>query len=682
MNRNKEVGVRVSLKGGADTLRRFHELGLEGHRALAQIEAQGREANAVLKQINASAQVSREVFGGLQRLRGGVAGLVTGLVANATVQQVRDVARGVAEVGDAAKRAGLDIRAFQELKYVAEQNRIGVDQLVDGIKELNLRADEFITTGGGSAAEAFERLGYNAERLREKLKDPSALFSEIIGKLQSLDRAAQIRVMDEIFGGSAGELFVQLIEQGEQGIRDTITAATELGAVLDEDLVKKADDLDRKFSEIATTVDQGLKRVIVEAAHLLGVFLDQFNSIENRTQINPLQNQLAHLYNRRAGVRDSIATLEDDIAKMGEFNPLKMLRQGELAELRQEFEDLTTEADRLLSRITELQGRGSTPPVVPKIDLPGSLPSWEDFSSTFKSPTSGAGSSRSSTTTDADRQREKIRGVVQALQDELAALNMTAVEREVMNQLRRAGVEAASREGQTIRGLVEQLDKERDSIELVESAMESLGGTAKDVLGSIVSGFREGKEAGEVLADVTDRLINKLLTGGIDMGVNALTGWLSSAFRPATAGFVPGLTGPSLFGQAHSGWLVGRGSAPQSRHLATLPRMHNGGLSREEALIVARRDEGVFTPRQMDNADSLVQALVRNAQQARQQAGPLHVEIVNPAGDKRVESAEMRQGRDGIPIARVVLAEVKNGYARGEMDGLMRELYGINRKGR
>ena len=78
----------------------------------------------------------------------------------------------------------------------------------------------------------------------------------------------------------------------------------------------------------------------------------------------------------------------------------------------------------------------------------------------------------------------------------------------------------------------------------------------------------------------------------------------------------------------------------------------------------------------------LLLKLVRNAQQARQQTGSLRVEIVNPAGDKRVESAEMRSGNDGVPLARIVLAEVKNGYARGEMDTLMSQLYGVQRRGR
>src|SRR5690606_37067640 len=133
-------------------------------------------------------------------------------------------------------------------------NRVGVDALVDGFKELSLRADEFIVTGGGSAAEAFKRLGYGAEELNQKLQNPNELFAEIIGKLQGLDRAAQIRISDELFGGTGGEQFVQLIGQGEAGIRSTIQAAHDLGAVMSSETIEKAAELDRKFHAVSTTV--------------------------------------------------------------------------------------------------------------------------------------------------------------------------------------------------------------------------------------------------------------------------------------------------------------------------------------------------------------------------------------------------------------------------------------------
>lgn len=88
-----------------------------------------------------------------------VGGLAVG-AASEFARSSRQVVRGIAEIGNEAKRAGLSAQAFQEWSFVADQNRISVDALTDGFKELSLREDEFISTGAGPAAEAFTRMSF------------------------------------------------------------------------------------------------------------------------------------------------------------------------------------------------------------------------------------------------------------------------------------------------------------------------------------------------------------------------------------------------------------------------------------------------------------------------------------------------------------------------------------------
>ena len=247
----------------------------------------------------------------------GLAGGLLGGLAVGSFDQlangVAKIAEGFATIGDEAKRAGLSTKAFQELKFVAEQNRIGVDSLVDGIKELNLRADEFIATGQGSAAEAFKRLGYDAATLTEKLKDPSALFTEIIGKLGQLDKAAQIRIADEVFGGTGGEKFVQLIAQGERGIRDQIRAANDLGVIVDEELIQKADELDRRWKALSTTVGVEFKKAVISAADTMSSFFDRFQQLRDQ-QDRTLGADLADIGKRRLEIEAEILKLQGGTA--------------------------------------------------------------------------------------------------------------------------------------------------------------------------------------------------------------------------------------------------------------------------------------------------------------------------------------------------------------------------------
>lgn len=232
----------------------------------------------------AMATIGTTIGGVGKAFAGGLIGTVIRAGISGTIQKLGEVARGVAEIGDQAKIAGVNVRSFQELKFVAEQNRVSVDALQDGLKELSLRADEFIVSLGksGSGAEAFQRLGYTVDELKEKLKDPSALFAEIIGRLGQLDKAAQIRISDEVFGGSGGEQFVQLIGQGERGIRDTIKAANDLGIVMDDQLIERAAEVDRRFQMISQTVGSTLKSAIVSAADSLSEFIDGFRAYQSQ----------------------------------------------------------------------------------------------------------------------------------------------------------------------------------------------------------------------------------------------------------------------------------------------------------------------------------------------------------------------------------------------------------------
>lgn len=278
-----------------------------------QIEGRAKKAGDNLER-SLSGAASR-VAGAFKNFGAGLAGGILGGLTVAGVQQIArsvgDVANSVAMIGSNAKRAGLTNKTFQELSYVASQARIDVDALADGMKELALRADEWIVTGAGPGAEAFTRLGYTAQELKTKLKDPSALLVDITARLQQLDKAAQIRIADEIFGGTAGERFVELLDRGADGIRTMIREANEFGLVLSDDVIAKADEIDRKFNLISRTIGTKVKGAIVSATGELLEFMDKMRDVEER-QSTTLSNQLTDLGARRLANENAILKLRND----------------------------------------------------------------------------------------------------------------------------------------------------------------------------------------------------------------------------------------------------------------------------------------------------------------------------------------------------------------------------------
>lgn len=237
--------------------------------ATAAMEADAARAAARVNQSLASVSsrigdFGKAFAGGL--LAGGAAALVSQLGA-ASRQAVADLAA----LGDTARRANLEVEDFQRWAFVASQNRIGLDAMTDGFKELSLRADEFIQTGAGPAAEAFNRLGLGAAELRDRLKEPSALMLEIVGRLEGMDKAAQVRIADEVFGGTGGERFVELLAQGEEGLRATMARAEEVGVVLDREMIQKAAELDAKFRELESRLAAVWQTGAVQAGYFFGL---------------------------------------------------------------------------------------------------------------------------------------------------------------------------------------------------------------------------------------------------------------------------------------------------------------------------------------------------------------------------------------------------------------------------
>lgn len=302
------------------------------------------------------------------------AGLLGGFAAGGLlgiVSQFNQVAESVAKIGDEARRVGLSAKSFQEWRFVAEQARIPVDALSGGFKDLNANASEFIATGKGSAADAFARLGYSASDLKKKLKDPSDLVLEIVDRLGKFDKASQIRLADKVFGGSGGERFVQLIEQGADGIRDTIQQANDLGAVIDDQLIARADEVNKRFGEISNTVGIRLKSAIVSAADSLAEFIDGFRSFENQRN-STLDNELANIGKRRLDIENQILKTRDQQSNAIPGNPFGANYESILHDLEAESQSLSETEQRILkvfaNRTEPMKRTASTewtPPDVP-----------------------------------------------------------------------------------------------------------------------------------------------------------------------------------------------------------------------------------------------------------------------------------------------------------------------------
>ncbi|EME70995.1 Phage-related minor tail protein [Paramagnetospirillum caucaseum] len=169
------------------------------------------------------------------------------------------------------------------------------------------------------------------------------------------------------------------------------------------------------------------------------------------------------------------------------------------------------------------------------------------------------------------------------------------------------------------------------------------------------------------------------LFGGLIAGIGSFFSGTGSA-GAGSGGSVP-VPDTGAFAIAHTGGLVGldrleiRSFNPSA--FANAPKFHGGGLVAGERPIVARVGEGVFTPRQMDNADRILNAALS------QPASVGVVVTVNNNASGTQARAEQSQGADGRIHLDIIVEEIEGRMSRriGRGEGMapvLEHRYGLN----
>ncbi|PWL18151.1 hypothetical protein DKP76_10555 [Falsochrobactrum shanghaiense] len=480
--------------------RTFQQLRQNSSRATRQME---QDATRSASRVNqAFATIGTKVGGYSKAFAGGVwGGIAAGGLAGVTAA-VRGVAASFAELSYEAKTAGINVEDFQRWRYVADQNKIGIDAMIDGFKELNLRADEYIQTGKGSAAESFQRLGMSPDEVKERIKDPSKFMLELIDRTRRLkDTAAGVRIFDELLGGSGGEQFVRLIEQGREGITATLNEADKMGAVMDENFIKKAEEVDKKFNQIATTIGSTLKAAIVDAVTALQGFISQWNAL-NEKSVSGIKAELEILRQGRERLNTTQAAggIQDRIA--GIFGKD---RESQLAAIIAREKLLNDELDRRKNIIVTTPEQ---PPVAPYIppEKPGKGGSKK----------SDAERERDRTAKAAERERLAVESLIAELQFEASLVGKTALEKEKMIALRQAGAAATAKEKEQIEALIESTYRQNEAWEASQQRLMDINNSAREATGSIIQGMLNGESASDALANALGRVADRLLDDVLD----------------------------------------------------------------------------------------------------------------------------------------------------------------------
>ncbi|MEP2977958.1 MAG: hypothetical protein ABJO86_00645 [Lentilitoribacter sp.] len=488
------------------------------------------------------------------------AGVVVGFAKSA-----KDASQSIVDLSSQARRSGVDFEAFQELGFAAQKNRVSLDLLSDGLYEMTLRAAEFANTGAGPGEDAFKRLGLSAEQVAEMLKQPDKMFQQVLSLIRQLDDASQKFVLDEIFAGSAAESFVNLLETSNVEIDGLRQSARDLGAVMDEDILKRAEDINERWNRMSTIISTNVKGSIVNLASDILTIVDAFNNMmetANSTTVNlpsygDAKTELANLKAEHTTAFNNLidAQVDGDATKIERYQSV--------------YENLTRELTRAKSLVDHLDPQNHKGSNDFGFSLPAKpiVPIVDDEKKTKAKK----------------KERDLVLEVTKALQQEFEMLGKTELERKMMVALRRANVDTLSEEGQQISQLVEQIYHEEQALEAVKEASEKTA------------------EAQESLFDYANGLIDKAIDGTLDWSdalsivtkeLTALLKGQNSIFDLFTGGQSSGGFLSNIFGGLFGGGgypvtgqvgLFANGGITQNGQ--SLPTFANGGVSTSAAIF-------------------------------------------------------------------------------------------------
>lgn len=471
---------------------------------------------------------------------------------------IKDVVQEASEIGKVADRLGVGVEALQELRFAAEKFGVAAGETDKAIAEFNKRIGE-AKTGTGNLKRILDANGISLTDQNGVLKSSLTLMSEyadlIANASSQQDRAY---LAQEAFSDS-GQKMINVLQNGSQAFRQSTQNAKDLGAAIDEDLIRKAEVWDDRWADISKNMEVNFKTGMLGIVSEIDAFATALDSLVD----GPSVRKFLQLFDNgviRQGLKalpvigpasqlipDDFGRKTADSVAPEAADPEAERRAKRIADAFGTVKQKVTAADEALKELlrrrgleergllTNLPGFGETIKALQEEFAALSRSSLEQkkYLALKKEGVSAdsergreiialvekihkariATEARKKAQQDANsasqkavelsrRQKNRIDGVVEALKNEAAVIGLSVTERKKLQALQRAGVDANSVEGQSIARLVDQIAAKEQAVAAASAAQRRLEQDARDIA-----------EANNFLASSTFNAFDSMVTG-------------------------------------------------------------------------------------------------------------------------------------------------------------------------
>lgn len=436
---------------------------------------------------------------------------------------VQNAISDLSALSDTADKLGISVERLQELRFAAQEVGVQTSALDVGMQRFIRRVAE-AQQGTGELKGVLEQYNIAVRDSSGRTRDVMDVLKDLADVVANTeDSQEQLRIAFKAFD-TEGAALVNVLKKGADGLDEFARRANDLGVVIDDELVRKADEFDKAWDRALLVATSNFKVFALSAAtEIQSIF-------QLLTDANTSFAQKMQALKQRALPQGPQLTVQD-LSSIPSL-PGSGINSFQTDLLRQ----MAQVSQRVQQQIEEEAKKVPIPKKKPTDVITRGLDAQDAAIQKFQD------------------EQKAILNLIAALEFRNEQLQRGTREQDLHNQLKQAGVSLESEHGQHIADLVnkyhdmtEAQDQSLKQAENLKSAVDELGF-------AFTSAFEDAVLSGNGLRDVLGGILKDLAKIVLRQTVTKPLGGLVSSFTS------------NLFGFADGGVMTGQGPVPLRKY--------------------------------------------------------------------------------------------------------------------
>lgn len=265
-----EIGFKADSKDLVTAKRDLDALtpaAKRAEQAADNLSTELKKTNGTFGDLASGSQATARSFNLLKIASGVVVGAIAAIAAAAKGSYSEMV-----QLESVAKRTGAAFDGLQKSRFAAASlGGLGGDDFYKGVDDLGKEANKNFREGEGKLKELFEANNLSITDRAGKLKDVNALLLDASTLIQNANTEFDKLDIAKILGLS--KEWVDALENGPDAFKNAGMEATKSGAIIDSELVKRAAEFDKAWSQSSETFSIKMKAAVA------GIVIEMLNLI-------------------------------------------------------------------------------------------------------------------------------------------------------------------------------------------------------------------------------------------------------------------------------------------------------------------------------------------------------------------------------------------------------------------